>query len=747
MIRSILCASLLAILLGDSIQADPPQADWTNWRGSDFSGNGYETGLPDRFDSEEGADSTLRWKRPDLGGRSTPVVMNGRLYTAVRSERETPREGEKVVCIDVATGKTIWENVFNVYLTDVPDTRIGWSSVVADPESQSIFVLGVCDLFLCIDANTGATRWKIPLHEQLGMLSTYGGRTNFPIVCDDLVIISGVLINWGDWARPNHRMIALDKKTGSFRWISGTRDLPEDTTYSAPTLRTIEGQKQLILGTGDGAIWGFQPRTGRPLWNYPFSRIGVQASPLVVGDMVYATHSEENVTGSAMGAVAAIRISGSGEQTSASEQWKIEEVMVGRSSPVLIDDQLYVVDDRNKLWVFDPKNGEEIVRQMKLADNKMWASLLHADGKLYIFTENGRWAIVEPKGEESSMIAKGTFPDGESFLASPIVAGGRMFVPGFNALYCFEDTTKPHATLPPPAEPEETAIGNNPEPAWLQVVPCESMLAPGQQQPLTVKLYNRLGQYLRDAKPSEVSFEATGPVAVKDGTLSVNADAAHDGAIITAKLGKLSGLSRARIVPPLPWKFDFDKAKDAPLSWVGARYRHIIKPIDGSPALVKVTTIPKGTRSRAWMGPSTLRDYTMIAEVKGQTVKNQQGIELPDIGLIAQGATLDMMGNSQKLEIRTWEPIQRCTKSIDFAWKGETWYVMKFQAQSRKQGDAMELVYRGKVWPKGTEEPKAWMVEAIDVAPVASGSPGLYGNAKVCEIYLDNITVAPNSAP
>ena len=34
--------------------------------------------------------------------------------------------------------------------------------------------------------------------------------------------------------------------------------------------------------------------------------------------------------------------------------------------------------------------------------------------------------------------------------------------------------------------------------------------------------------------------------------------------------------------------------KDPPLSWVGARYRHVIREVDGSPALVKVNTIPKG---------------------------------------------------------------------------------------------------------------------------------------------------------
>ena len=87
----------------------------------------------------------------------------------------------------------------------------------------------------------------------------------------------------------------MEKETGEIRWFSGTRDLPYDTTYSAPSLVTIDGQRQLVMGAGDGAIWGFQPRTGKPLWHYDLSLRGIFATPLVVGNRVYASHSEENV--------------------------------------------------------------------------------------------------------------------------------------------------------------------------------------------------------------------------------------------------------------------------------------------------------------------------------------------------------------------------------------------------------------------------------------------------------------------
>ena len=76
-----------------------------------------------------------------------------------------------------------------------------------------------------------------------------------------------------------------------------------------------------------------------------------------------------------------------------------------------------------------------------------------------------------------------------------------------------------------------------------------------------------------------------------------------------------------RIVPKLPWKFDFEGLKDAPITWVGARYRHVMRQVDGSNTMVKITTIPLGTRSRLSMGPSDLHDYTIQTDFKAADVE------------------------------------------------------------------------------------------------------------------------------
>ncbi len=92
---------------------------------------------------------------------------------------------------------------------------------------------------------------------------------------------------------------------------------------------------------------------------------------------------------------------------------------------------------------------------------------------------------------------------------------------------------------------------------------------------------------------------ARGPLKNKE-ISRPTADAAHQVPRLLPER-ELTSTARVRIIPVLPWKFDFND-KQVPPTWIGSAYRH--KPIDveGESMLVKVKTIPKGTRSQSWMG-------------------------------------------------------------------------------------------------------------------------------------------------
>ena len=199
-----LSSLLLWITLGanSASAADVDPMDWPNWRGPQQNSSSYEKGLIEKFNPKGGSGSNVLWKSEAAAGISTPIVMHGRLYTIVRDSPGTRKDAEKVICLDAVSGKVIWENIYNVFLSDVPAERVGWSNVCGDPETHRVYSLGACCLLQCIDGETGKTLWDRSLSEEYGMLSTYGGRTNSPVVFEDPWRLIKQPVNWfGSQAR------------------------------------------------------------------------------------------------------------------------------------------------------------------------------------------------------------------------------------------------------------------------------------------------------------------------------------------------------------------------------------------------------------------------------------------------------------------------------------------------------------------------------------------------------------------
>ena len=748
-ISLLISACCFALSHNLTVAAKPDVFDWPNWRGPQHNNTSTETGLIESWDPDGGEGSNLIWKSEELGGRSTPIVMRGKLYTIARDQRTSPTEGAKVVCVDAATGQQIWEHRYNVYLTDVPDTRVGWSSVCGDPETGRVYALSVSGYFCCLEGETGQVVWERSLHEEFGLLSTYGGRTHSPLVFEDTVLISAVVIGWGDapeWgflAKPAHRFLCFNKANGTLRWLKGTGISPYDTTYSTPTITTLGGQVAMVFGSGDGEIWALQPRTGERIWHFPFSRRGVNVSPLVVGDMVYASHSEENIEGNTMGSVVALDGTMKGDLTGR-EKWQAFEVMAGKASPVMVDGKLWVVDDRSKLWVFDPETGKALVRRKAVGKDKVMRSTpLVANGKVYMPTNNGHWQVVEPSDTSKGfkVLNRMRLPE-HACDGSPIAAHGRIYFPTSAALYCL-GASSVQAVATPTKFSRITSAPQDTKPAQLQLVPYDALLAPGEEVSYTVRLYNAAGDYLRELEGAAADLRVDGPGSMAQGTYTAPAETQHKAALIRCSFGDLTGTARVRVVPPLPWEFDFNNEDKVPLTWVGGRVRWVVRELEGEKVAVKRSVLPTprdpnnklGTRSRMWMGPIELANYTIQADFALQ--KNRDTQKMPDLGLINSRYTMTVRSSNKELRIYSWSPHDyRTYASVPFDPEPGKWYTMKFEVSGSRM--------RGKLWQRGATEPVEWTVAMTDPSPNVSGSPGLYGNAQEAEIYVDNVSVVAN---
>ncbi len=710
-------------------------SNWAHWRGPRMDGHAYQANLPEDWSTKG---ENVIWHKEEYASRGTPVVMNGKMYLTCRSFPESTKEGEKTVCFDPITGELIWESIHNVFLSDAPAERVSWNSPIADPETNRIYALGISGVFQCLDGDTGEVVWDHSMMEEYGMISPYGGRTNFATVFEDLVIVSAVMTGWGESAVPAHRYVAFDKSTGMAAWMFSTRPKPEDTTYSTPVFTVFNGQAAMVFGAGDGGLYALQPRTGKLIWKYQASPRGINTTPLVdENGIVYCGHAEQNESDrTILGALFAVDGKMTGEIPEAELVWKIPKMTVSRCAPVKNGNQLYVVDDGGRFFSIDATTGKEI--ESKKLGRSMFGSILFGDDKLYIAENSGLVYILKPTADGIEQLSKVRVNEGE-FFGSPIAYASRIYLPTNTGLFCVGDKDAEPSYVEMPPAPVETPVAKDQAIAHIQLAPVELMLRPKQKVTMQVRGYNKIGQFVKLVDGADVKID--GPGLFVDGVYVAPQVDEATAVMITATSNGMTSTARARIIPDLPLNANFNDSK-VPLPWIGAAYRHKPAEFEGEKVLVKISTIPKGTRSQAWIASPDLHDYTVQADFYATDKRADMTTDrLPDMGLVAQRYTLDLKG-SQELQIRSWTPRleNRFAKTMKFDWKAKTWYTMKFQSET--VGEAATL--RGKVWLRGEAEPADWQIEATDAVGNLQGSPGLFGNSGDAEFYIDNVTVSKN---
>ncbi|HXM33997.1 MAG TPA: PQQ-binding-like beta-propeller repeat protein, partial [Pyrinomonadaceae bacterium] len=556
-------------------------SDWAEWRGPARDGISLEKGLPSKW-SPTGVN--LAWKAP-YGGRSAPIVMERRVYlqnTAGKGELEQ----ERLMCFDADTGKLLWEHRFNVYLSDVPPHRVGWASPVGDPATGNVYAFGVGGTLLGL-SREGKVLWERSLGEDFGLLTTHGGRTVSPLIDGDLVIISGVTFAWGQHGRGAHRFMAFDKKTGETIWVSAPGGRPYDTTYAAPIIVNVNGTRLLIQGASDGVVHAIKPQTGEPVWKYEISKRGINTGVVVYGTTAILTHSEENLASSEMGMMVAVDATAKGEIKKEQVKWSTLGWQGGFSSPVIDGDRLYQLDNSANIGAFDLNTGKQLWQKTLGTIQK--ASPVLADGKLYIGTESGKFYILKPSATGCEILSEqqlGTVALPEAVIASAAVANGRVYFVSDSNLYCIGKKAK--------ASPFEKMIlgggleGGRRPATYVQVVPTELILKPGDKVNFRVRLFDAQGNFIREEASATWALDQL-KGSITNGQFVAASDSLAQAGSVKATVGGITGSASVRVFPPLPWSENFDgmAVNTVPPTWTNTTMKYAVREINGNKVLVK----------------------------------------------------------------------------------------------------------------------------------------------------------------
>lgn len=720
-------------------------SDWPEWRGPARTGVSTEKGLPNTWST---AGENLAWRIP-YGGRSSPVVFGDHLYLQT-SSGAGPTLQERLICFNADTGKLLWERKYNLFTSDVPPHRIAWASPAVDPATGNVFAFSGNGLLMSYSPD-GKPLWERSLAEEFGMWTTHGGRVSSPVIDGNQVIVSGLTFLWGQMAGGAHRFVSFDKSNGKTIWISSPEGRPTDTIYANPYIADVNGVRTFFSGGSDGAMHAIKVATGEPIWNWRVSQRGLNTAALMLGSDIIVSHSEENVGTSEMGMLAAVPAGSKGTLADKDARWVARGVQAGYASPVSDGERIYVLDNGGVLFAYDVKTGNRLWEQTLGTIAK--ASPVLADGKLYIGTENtgdagGKFFIIRPHADKAEILDQdwlGTPQKSELIVASPIVARGRVYVTSMDAMYAIGPKTVPAGAAAPPVNMATTVAPAGTAPTVLLVTPTELILKPGEAADLTVRAFDANGNSV--TAPSNVTWTVEGlKGSVANGKFTPDAAAGAQAGVVKATVGSVAGAARVRVIPDLPWTFDFENSGEAsPAYWINATGKFVVRDFEGNKVLVKLAENPFAfaKRTRPFFGSPDLSNYTIEAEVRSKEVRRQ----IADVGIVAQRYELVLFGNHQRLELQPWQPETQRTVKKEFPWQKDTWYVMKLEVQNL---DAGRVRARGKVWPKGQQEPGAWTIERIDPIGNTKGSPGIYADVMNSdpkggsEIFYDNIKVYRN---
>ena len=749
---------------------------WLSWRGPQQNGSSTEKGLPEKLDP-----SKPLWTAK-FPGASTAVVANGKLYiTGYLGEGTDLQEG--VTCFDAETGKQLWQHLYSDFLSDIIYTRYASSSPAIDAETGNVYFQGTQGLLIAFTAD-GKEIWSHSMMETYGRLTFPNGRTATPVVDGDLVITRGITANWGAQGPASDRFYAFDKKTGDLVWSSSPCDRPKDSSFSQPYLGWLEGKRVLYATTGDGSVVCINARTGDPLWRVPLGKAGINSSVIVYnnetvvaiygtpyepGQMVAFKVPKVTVGGPAPGPVVVER--------SKVELWSLD-ISTSTSSPILVGDRIYVVAEKGDLHAIDVKTGKILwTPAVKIGIEQRNSCPVFADGKIYVpilddpstktegNTEGGtRGAlyVIKP-GETKGEILTHASLDGRCF-GTPTPYNGKIYMQTTRELYCFGKAGKNPGLAAAPA-PEKWPT---PGPATqLQIIPAEAVLHPGKSASFRVRSLDANGFTVEDIKdiksvkwasfiPPTAKVKATMKGAFNaDGQLVADAAPISSAGAFEATLGNLKGYMRARVLPNLPIKEDFESFKVEtkheteadtlfaypPLAWIGARFKFEVREKDGAKALVKTIDNRFFQRGTVFIGDPDMKNYTMQVDVMSEGNKRK----MSEVGIINQRYLIVLKGNDQKLEISSNFERLRVPAGEDapnFRWSPNTWYRLKARVDVNPDGSG---VIRAKAWKRDEPEPAAWTIEVPHKNAHRTGSPGLFGfSPQDMRVAIDNILVTPN---
>jgi len=185
-------------------------------------------------------------------------------------------------------------------------------------------------------------------------------------------------------------------------------------------LHALNGVEQLI-SSSSYRVFGYDPKTGKELWSADTPGFCPVPVPLVENDWIFACAGFDKAH------LLAFR-----KEADKPPQlvWKTMRSVSLVPSPVLVDQYIYMVSDGGIASCVEASTGRTVWNER--ITGKYWASVLHADGRIHCFAEDGTTTLLAAL-PEFKILARNKL-DGE-IVATPAIADHGLIIRTKTHLY------------------------------------------------------------------------------------------------------------------------------------------------------------------------------------------------------------------------------------------------------------------------------------------------------------------------
>jgi outer membrane protein assembly factor BamB len=401
----LLAALLLTTVVCQLLVTTQVQAakEWTQWRGAQRNGILANAQWLDSLDTNH---LNVQWSTPLGPSYSGPVIQDGIVYTTETRDQKW----EVATAFEVVTGKKLWETKWDGAMSVPFFARSNGSWIRATPTLHrgKLYVAGMRDMLVCLDAKTGKKLWSRDFPRELKTAVPSFGFVSSPLPVGEALFVQA-----------GGGIMKIESDTGKTIWTS-LKDGGgmNGSAFSSPTIETLFNQEQLVVQKRTELV-GLDLEKGKVLWN--------EKTPAFRGMNIMTPCKYKNgfFASTYGGGSFFLNLSREQEGYQVEQAWKTT-VQGYMSTPILIDKYAYLHLRNQRVTCIDMETGKQMWTTRPYG--KYWSMVsdgkrilaLDSGGTLYLLNANpDKFDLVDSrKVSDSSTWAHLATIDGYVFIRS-----------------------------------------------------------------------------------------------------------------------------------------------------------------------------------------------------------------------------------------------------------------------------------------------------------------------------------------